>query len=89
MRPDVTAIPMLRQPRGLGKLARFGLAWRPIDTNSIHTLAESLRGFDAVVNLTQGDNQRLLPDVQNLYEACRRAEVGRFIHLGSAVVFGK
>ncbi len=88
-RPEINAIPMLRQPRGLGKLARFGLAWRPIDTNSIHALAESLRGFDAVVNLTQGDNQRLLPDVQNLYEACRKAEVGRFIHLGSAVVFGE
>lgn len=87
--PGIEAIPMLRQPRGLGKLARLGLAWRPIDTNSIKALAESLRGFDAVVNLTQGDNSRLLPDVQNLHEACRRARVDRFIHLGSAVVFGE
>lgn len=85
----IEAIPMLRQPRGLGKLARFGIAWRPIDTNSIQSLAESLRGFDAVVNLTQGDNQRLLPDVQNLHAACRIAKVDRFIHLGSAVVFGE
>lgn len=88
-RAGIEAIPMLRQPRGLGRLARFGLTWRPIDTNSIQSLSESLDRFDAVVNLTQGDNERLLPDVQNLYEACRRAKVGRFIHLGSAVVFGE
>jgi len=83
-------VPVIRQPRGLGRLSKFGLTnHRVADAAKPETLVSAFVGCDAVVNLTMGDNTRTLPDVQNLHTGCVAAKVPLLIHMSSAEVFGR
>ncbi len=42
-----------------------------------------------VVNLTMGDDKRIVGDVQSIHAACQKAEVPLFVHISSAEVFGR
>ena len=86
----VEILPIIRQPRGLGRLSKLGLSQhRYADASRPETLAPAFAGCDAVVNLTMGDDTRTLPDAQNLHAACAAAKVPLLIHLSSAEVFGR
>lgn len=87
---SVEILPLIRQPRGLGRLSKLGLTQpRYADAARPETLAPAFTGCDAVVNLTMGDDARTLPDARNLHAACAAANVPLLIHLSSAEVFGR
>lgn len=85
--PSVVAI--TRAIRSQGRLARFG--FRTVQGNASDTasLVPLLRGCRMAVNLTQGDSNRIVGDVQAIYRACREAEVPLFVHMSTAEVFGR
>jgi nucleoside-diphosphate-sugar epimerase len=89
VRPDVEAIPVLRSPKSVARLSKLGLTCRYADTSKRAALAEALKGNPVVVNLAAGEWTRIASDAQLAFEAARDAGVGLFIHLSSAVVFGR
>lgn len=83
-----TVVPVLRQPRGLGRLGRLGIQWRRGDASDPVSLARALEGCHAAVNLTTGDDLRMTEDLASMVEACCRAGVRVLIHLSSAIIHG-
>lgn len=83
-------IPVIRQFRGLGRVSKLGLReYRMGDLSKPETLGKALEGCHVAVNLTMGDDTRILSDVQNLHASCRTAGVETLIHLSSAEVYGR
>jgi nucleoside-diphosphate-sugar epimerase len=86
----VELVPVIRQPRGIGRSSKLGFAiLRSADAADRLSLAKVFQGCDAVINLTAGNNERILPDLQNIHAACHEAGVGRLVHLSTAEVFGR
>ena len=85
----IEAIAVLRSYHGLSQLSRFGVPYRLGDASNLKSLAEAIEGCDAVVNLTMGNNGRILPDAKVIWEACRIKAVPLFIHLSSGAVHGR
>lgn len=83
------AIPVLRSYRGMARLGPAASGARVIDTKDLEALSHSFEGAHTVVNVTMGDQLRILEDVQLIYAACLKAGVRRLIHTSSAVVFGR
>ena len=83
------AIPLLRSYRGLARLGRVMPDARLVETNSVDALAKAFQGARTVVNMTMGDQLRILTDTQLVYAACVHAGVRQLIHISSAVVFGR
>ena len=83
------ATALIRGFRSLGKLSASPVAYRLTDTSDAVKMAEAIRGLDAVVNMTLGDIAQITDDTRIMVEACRLAGVRRFIHLSSAVVYGR
>src|SRR5687767_5866777 len=66
-------VPVFRQPRSLGRLAKFGVKnHRFGNLAKTESLSKAIAGCDVAVNMTVGDNARTVGDLQNLYEACSR-----------------
>jgi 2-alkyl-3-oxoalkanoate reductase len=86
---DMPIVPIVRSPRSQGRLARFGARLALGDAGDAASLVPSLKGCGAVVNLTLGDDRRILGDVQAMYAACQQAGVPLFVHMSSAEVFGR
>jgi nucleoside-diphosphate-sugar epimerase len=83
------AVPVLRSFRGL---ARLGVALPDAcvtDTQDSDALTKAFHGCTTVVNLTMGDQLRILDDTQLIYAACVTAGVPQLIHVSSAMVFGR
>lgn len=86
---EFNVLPVLRSYRGLARLGTTTPQARVVDTTHLDALTQVLQGADCVVNLTMGDQLRILQDTQLLYAACLKANVRQLIHLSSAVVFGR
>lgn len=85
--PDLVAI--VRGWRSQGRLARFGLRTVRGDAGDPASLTAQIQGCGMVVNLTMGDDKRILSDVKSIYAACVDAGVPLFVHVSSAEVFGR
>lgn len=82
-------VALIRGARSLGKVSATPVLYQIVDTGSVDKLAEAVTGFDTVVNATLGDIASISNETGVMVEACRRAQVARFIHLSSAVVYGR
>lgn len=80
---------VVRSPRSLGKLCRFGsnLKVKMVDAENADILSEAIKGYSTVVNVTL--SQRITKSTKTIYSACVAAGVKHFIHLSSAVVYGQ
>ena len=85
----VTPVALVRSWKSLGKLSAGPVASRLVDTGNVDGLAAGLQGLASVVNLTLGDVSRIVDETRVMVEACRKAGVRRFIHMSSAVVYGR
>jgi nucleoside-diphosphate-sugar epimerase len=85
----IKAVPILRSYRGLARLGVTVPDSCVIDTQDLDALTKAFHGCTTVVNLTMGDQLRILADTQLIYAACAKAGVRQLIHLSSAVVFGR
>jgi nucleoside-diphosphate-sugar epimerase len=83
------ALPVLRSYRGLSRLGVSVPAACVADTQDLDALTRAFQGSATVVNLTMGDQLRILEDTQLAYRACVAAGVRQLIHMSSAVVFGR
>lgn len=86
---DFSIVPIVRSPRSQGRLARFGTRLALGDAGDAASLVPLLRGCGMVVNLTLGDDRRIVGDVQAIHAACEEADVPLFVHMSSAEVFGR
>ena len=86
---DMPIVPIVRSPRSQGRLARFGTPLVLGDAGDRASLVPLLKGCGMVVNLTLGDDRRILGDVQAMHAACQEAQVPLFVHMSSAEVFGR
>lgn len=82
-------VPVLRSYRGLARLASVIGDACVTDTGSLEALSQALKGSHTVVNLTLGDQLRIVQDTQLIYAACLKAGVSQLIHVSSAAVFGR
>jgi dTDP-4-dehydrorhamnose reductase len=82
-------VPIVRSWRSQGRLARYGTCTVRGDASEPKSLVPLLRGCSIAINLTMGNNARILGDVQSIHAACQEAGVGTFVHLSSAEVFGR
>jgi nucleoside-diphosphate-sugar epimerase len=88
--PSLEFLPVIRQHRSLARMARLGeTPYRVASTEDEDSLVRAFEGCEAVVNLTVGDNARLLTDLRNIHAACLRSGVRILVHLSSAEVFGR
>ncbi len=85
----VRLIPIVRSPKALARLRGSSAECRVIDTGDAAALSRAVADCDAVVNLTSGDLASIAQETRHFYQACQRAGVRRFIHLSSAVVYGR
>jgi len=86
---EFQALPVLRSFRGLARLGVFVPFSRVIDSKDLDLLIEAFKGSATVVNLTMGDQMRILADTQLVYTPYVKSGVRQHIHLSSAVVFGR
>lgn len=82
-------VPIVRTWRSQGRLARFGVRTVRGDASEASSLIPLIKGCGMVVNLTMGDDKRILSDVQAIHAACAAAGVPLFVHVSSAEVFGR
>ncbi len=82
-------IPVLRSYRGLSRLGTAVPRSLVVDTSNLEALTGAFRGADVVVNLTMGDELRVLEDTQLVYKASFQAGARQLIHMSSATVFGR
>jgi nucleoside-diphosphate-sugar epimerase len=85
----VEAVAVIRSFGGLSRLSRSGTPYRIGDASDARSLAGALEGMDAVVNLTMGNNARILADTQVIWETCRAARIPLLVHLSSAAIHGR
>ncbi|MDG4665379.1 NAD(P)-dependent oxidoreductase [Mycobacterium sp. 236(2023)] len=85
----VRIVPIVRSRRSQGRLARFGTCTVLGDAGDPASLVPLLKGCGMVVNLTLGNDERIVGDVESIYSACVQAEVPLFVHMSSAEVFGR
>ena len=86
---DISLVPIARSSRSQGRLARFGMRTVRGDAADPASLVPLLKGCGMVVNLTMGDDRRIVGDAQSIHDACQKAEVPLFVHMSSAEVFGR
>lgn len=86
---NLRLVPIVRSWRSQGRLARYGVRTARGDASDVASLVPLLRGCAAAVNLTMGDDDKILADVQAIHEACRIAEVPLLVHMSTAEVFGR
>lgn len=89
LQDDLQIVPIVRSWRSQGRLARYGIRTVRGDANDAASLIPLLKGCGMAVNLTMGQNEQMLANVQAIHEACRIAEVPLFVHMSSAEVFGR
>lgn len=89
LRNELQLVSIVRSKRSQGRLARYGVRTVHGDASDPDSLVPLLRGCGMAVNLTQGDDQRIVGDAQSIYRACREADVPLFVHLSSGEVFGR
>ena len=86
---DLSLVPIVRSWRSQARLARYGVRTVRGDASDPASLVPLLKNCGTVVNLTMGDDRRMLSDVESIYEACCEAGVPLLVHLSSAEVFGR
>jgi len=85
---DVRAI--VRSPYSLARMARFALpSWKQADIFDAASLAEAVRGCDAMVHAIVGDAAQIVAAAQAAVQACKAAGVRRLVYLSSASVHGQ
>lgn len=89
LRAELQLVSVVRSSRSQGRLARYGVRTVRGDASDPASLVPLLRGCGMAVNLTNGDDTRIVGDVQSIYQACREAEVPLFVHFSSCEVFGR
>jgi nucleoside-diphosphate-sugar epimerase len=89
LRQDPSLVPIVRSSRSQGRLARYGVRTVSGDANKTESLVPQLQGCDMAVNLTMGENTRMVENVQAIHKACRIAGVPLLVHMSSAEVFGR
>jgi 2-alkyl-3-oxoalkanoate reductase len=89
LRAEFELVSIVRSSRSQGRLARYGVRTVRGDASDPASLVPLLRGCGMAVNLTNGDDKRIVGDVQSIHQACREAEVPLFVHTSSAEVFGR
>lgn len=82
-------IPIVRSARSQGRIARYGIQTFRGDAGDPESLIPLLKGCGAAVNLTMGENGRMVTNIKAVHEACRIAEVPILVHMSSAEVFGR
>lgn len=85
----IKTVPILRSFRGLARLGAAAVDASVLDTRNQAAVAKALARANSVINATMGDSLRILQDTQTLYHAALEAGVQQFIHLSSAVVYGR
>lgn len=86
---EIPLVPIVRSWRSQGRLARYGLKTVRGDASDSASLIPLLKGCGTAVNLTMGDDGRIVDDVKAMYHACRAAGVPLLVHMSSAEVFGR
>lgn len=82
-------VPIVRTWRSHGRLARHGLRTVRGDAGDAASLVPALRGCGMALNVTAGDDERIVSDAQAIYAGCREAGVPLLVHMSSAEVFGR
>jgi uncharacterized protein YbjT (DUF2867 family) len=85
---DMQAVPLVRSPNSLARLARFALPVRTVDFLNEKTLTESLQGCEMLVHAALGDELQIVRLAECIGRACGRAQVRRVVLISSAAVFG-
>lgn len=83
---------IIRSPRILGRLCRFGTALdiRMADATNVNDLLNVIKDCPIVVNLTSSNNLvEIINTTKAIYTACVSSNVERLIHISSAVVYGQ
>jgi nucleoside-diphosphate-sugar epimerase len=87
--PSFKGVGIVRSAKSLAQLSNCPLDVRVVDTSREEELAKALSDCDTVVNAVNGDVSRVREETQGIYTAAARAKCKTFIHLSSAVVFGR
>ena len=82
-------VPIVRAARSLGRVANLGIRHRIADASDSDALARAIAGCSAVVNLTKGDDDKIVSTTRSIYTAAVDAGARLIVHLSSAVVFGQ
>lgn len=86
---DPPLVSIVRTWRSQGRLARYGLRTVRGDASDGASLVPLLKGCGMAVNLTMGDDKRIISDAQSIHAACRDAGVPLLVHMSSTEVFGR
>lgn len=82
-------VPVVRSPKSFARISKYGRPCAYADAGDSVALGKAISGCDAVVNLTMGDNARMVSDTGAILTACEAAKVRVLVHVSSAEVFGR
>jgi nucleoside-diphosphate-sugar epimerase len=86
---DLPLVPIVRSWRSQGRLARYGVQTVQGNASDADSLIPLLKGCGMAVNLTMGENERIVENVKAVHKACLAAKVPLLVHMSSAEVFGR
>jgi nucleoside-diphosphate-sugar epimerase len=87
--PRLSVIPIVRSYKALARLKVDPEQCRIVDTTNGAALREAFEDCRAIVNLTSGDPTEISEVTKVLYEASAGSGADTFVHVSSAVVFGR
>lgn len=82
-------VPIARSWHSEGRVARFGLRMVRGNASDAASLTPVLAGCGMAVNVTAGDDDRIVSDAKAIYAACTDAGVPLLVHMSTAEVFGR
>lgn len=82
-------VPVIRSPKSFARISKYGRTCVYADAGDANALAKAISGCDAVVNLTMGDNARMVSDTEAILSACEQSKARVLVHVSSAEVFGR
>lgn len=71
-----------------GRIARLNAEMVSGETHRAESLDRALVGCDAVVHLAHSDDRTAAKEAETVVDACRKAEIARFVHVSSMAVHG-
>jgi nucleoside-diphosphate-sugar epimerase len=80
--------PLIHTSGNAWRLARRDLQLRSVDLLSERGVRQAIDGCTYVINCSRGTDQVMLQGLKILLQACRSAQIQRFVHLSSVAVYG-
>lgn len=82
-------VPIVRSHKSFARISKFGIDCTYADAGNQSQMLEALKNCDVVINLTMGDDSKMVLETKNILLSCEKNCVPLFIQISSAEIYGR